>query len=115
MNGIDPDVDGIYTMRIDDLHLERLTTSPFHFTEGSAGMCGGGENRGVYSPDGTQIAYVRQKCGLGPNPSADESAAIELMAAGRYGATRARRTGRGQKPSRFADLMVAGWYEDCVR
>ena len=81
MSGIDPDVDGIYTLRIDDLHLERLTTSPFHFTEGSAGMCGGGENRAVYSPDGTQIAYVRQKCGLGPNPSADESAAIELMAA----------------------------------
>ena len=80
MSGIDPDVDGIYTMRIDDLHLERLTTSPFHFTEGSAGMCGGGENRAVYSPDGTRIAYIRQRCGLGANPSADESAAIDLMA-----------------------------------
>ena len=79
MSGIDPDVDGIYTMRIDDLHLERLTKSPFHFTEGSAGMCGGGENRAIYSPDGTQIAYVRQRCGLGANPSADESAAIVLM------------------------------------
>jgi Tol biopolymer transport system component len=80
MSGNDPDVDGIYTLRIDDLHLDRLTTSPFHFTEGSAGMCGGGENRAIYSPDGSRIAYVRQRCGLGANPSADESAAMEIMA-----------------------------------
>ena len=46
---------------------------------GSAGECGGGDGRAMYSPDGTTIAFVRQKCGTGANPSADESAAIVLM------------------------------------
>jgi Tol biopolymer transport system component len=74
------EVDGIYTLRIDDARLERLTESPYHYTEGSAGGCGGGDGRARYSPDGTQIAFIRQRCGTGSNPAADESAAIELMA-----------------------------------
>jgi Tol biopolymer transport system component len=79
MSGEDPDVDGIYTLRIDDAQVERLTTSPFHYTEGAAGGCGGGDGRAIYSPDGSRIAFIRQKCGMGANPSADESAAIEIM------------------------------------
>ena len=75
----EPDADGIYTLRIDDLELARLTESPFHTTQGSAGECGGGDGRALYSPDGTVIAFVRQKCGTGANPSAEESAAIVLM------------------------------------
>ena len=74
-----PDVDGIYLLSIDDLALERLTESPYHHTVGSSGECGGGDSRAMYSPDGTSIAFVRQKCGTGANPSADESAAIVLM------------------------------------
>lgn len=74
-----PEVDGIYTLRLDDARLERLTESPYHYTEGSAGGCGGGDARARYSPDGTQIAFIRQRCGTGSNPAADESAAIELM------------------------------------
>ena len=77
----EPDVDGIYTLRIDDLELERLTESPYHHAVGSAGECGGGDGRSMMSPDGSLIAFVRQRCGTGANPSADESAAIELMAA----------------------------------
>jgi WD40 repeat protein len=72
-------LDGIYTIRVDGSHLTRLTHSPYHDTVGSAGECGGGENRAVYSPNGTRIAYIRQKCGTGPDPSSDESAAIEVM------------------------------------
>jgi Tol biopolymer transport system component len=73
------EVDGVYTIGSDGSGLRRLTTSPYHDTLGSAGECGGGENRGTYSPDGTKIAFIRQKCGSGPDPSSDESAALELM------------------------------------
>jgi Tol biopolymer transport system component len=73
------ELDGIYTMRVDGSRLTRLTHSPYHDTVGSAGECGGGENRAVYYPDGGRIAYIRQKCGAGPDPSSDESAAIEMM------------------------------------
>jgi Tol biopolymer transport system component len=74
-----PEVDGIYTVKTDGTDLTRLTTSPYHFTQGTSGQCGGGQNRGVYSPDGSQIAFIEQRCGTGPRPDADESAAIELM------------------------------------
>jgi WD40 repeat protein len=74
-----PDLDGIYTIHADGTDLLRLTTSPFHHTVGSAGECGGGDDRAVFSPDGSQIAFVRQRCGTGVNPSSDESAAIEVM------------------------------------
>jgi Tol biopolymer transport system component len=78
--GPDPADDGIYLLGIANGAVRRLTTSPVHFTEGSAGQCGGGENRARYSPDGSLVAFIRQRCGTGANPSADESAAIELMA-----------------------------------
>ena len=78
-SGEHPDVDGIYTIRTDGSHLTRLTTSPFHDTVGTAGECGGGDGRGVYSPDGSQIVFIRQQCGTGPDPWSDETAAIERM------------------------------------
>jgi Tol biopolymer transport system component len=78
-SGTHHELDGIYTIRLDGSQLTRLTTSPFHDTVGTTGECGGGENRGVYSPDGAKIAFVRQKCGAGPDPSSDESGAIEVM------------------------------------
>jgi Tol biopolymer transport system component len=78
--GPDPAADGLYLVGIANGAVRRLTTSPVHFVEGSAGSCGGGENRARYSPDGSQVAFIRQRCGTGANPSADESAAIELMA-----------------------------------
>jgi Tol biopolymer transport system component len=80
-SGNDPDLDGIYTLRVDDLRLGRLTESPFHYTEGTAGACGGGDGRARYSPDASRIAFIRQRCGTGANPSATESGAIEIMAA----------------------------------
>jgi hypothetical protein len=72
---------GIYTVRADGTGVRRLTVSPFQFVSGPAGDCGGGENRAVYSPDGSRIAFVRQKCGEGRNPSADESASIVVIKA----------------------------------
>jgi Tol biopolymer transport system component len=72
-------LDGMYKVRTDGTHLVRLSTSPFHDTVGGAGECGGGDGRGVFSPDGTRIAFIRQKCGTGPDPSSDESAAIEVV------------------------------------
>jgi Tol biopolymer transport system component len=79
ISGIEPEVDGIYTMNTDGTDLMRLTHSPFHYTEGPAGACGGGDGRAVYSPDGELIAFIRQRCGTGPNPACDESAAILVM------------------------------------
>jgi Tol biopolymer transport system component len=79
ISGNQPDPDGIYLLRIRGSRLTRLTHSPFHVTTGAAGQCGGGEGHARYSPDGSMIAFIRHKCGSGPNPSSDESAGIELM------------------------------------
>jgi Tol biopolymer transport system component len=79
VSGTAPESDGIYTLRPDGSGLTQITRSPFHFTEGSAGGCGGGDSRGVFSPDGSRIAFIRQRCGTGPNPASDESAAIVVI------------------------------------
>lgn len=79
VSGTKPDPDGIYTLRPDGIGLARLTTSPFHTTRGTAGECGGGDGHGVFSPDGSKIAFIRQRCGAGANPSSDESSAIFVM------------------------------------
>jgi Tol biopolymer transport system component len=79
--GRSSDADGIYTLRLRDLRLVQLVRSPYHDTKGTAGECGGGDGRAIYSPDATRIAFIRQKCGNGANPSSDESAAIEIMSA----------------------------------
>jgi Tol biopolymer transport system component len=71
-----PEADGVYTVGIDGTGLTRLTTSPYHDTVGTAGECGGGQGRGVYAPDGSQIVFIEQRCGTGPDPSSDETAAI---------------------------------------
>jgi Tol biopolymer transport system component len=74
-----PAADGIYTIRVDGTGLTRLTTSPFHYTAGVSGGCGGGDGHAVYSPDALRIAFIRQRCGTGDNPSSDESSAIEVI------------------------------------
>ena len=73
--------DGIYTVDVASSTATRLTHSAYHDTVGTAGECGGGENRGVYSPDGKRIAYEQQKCGTGPDPSSDETGQIVVIAA----------------------------------
>ena len=78
----DPKAEGIYTVGVDGTGLQRLTSTPFHHTIGSTGECGGGDGRAAFSPDGSRIAFIRQRCGTGSNPSADESAAIEVIDAG---------------------------------
>ena len=82
MDGEDLTAYGIYTIRTDGTGLARVTESPYHYEEGSAGGCGGGENRGAFSPDGTRIAFVQQRCGEGANPSRDETAAIWVVGLG---------------------------------
>ena len=72
--------DGIYTIDVATSAATRLTHSLYHDTVGSAGECGGGENRGVFSPDGKRIAYEQQQCGTGPDPSSDESGQIVVIA-----------------------------------
>jgi len=77
----DPAKDGIYTVEVATGETKRLTTSPFHHVVGTAGECGGGEGRAVYSGDGRRFAYVQQKCGTGANPSDDEQGAIAVASA----------------------------------
>jgi Tol biopolymer transport system component len=73
--------DGIYTVDVATSTAMRLTKSAFHDTVGTAGECGGGENRGVYSPDGKRIVFEQQQCGTGPDPSSDESGQLVVIAA----------------------------------
>jgi len=68
--------DGIYLVQVATGKVTRLTHSRYHDVKGPAGECGGGESRGVYSPDGSQVAFEQQKCGTGPDPSSDEEGAI---------------------------------------
>jgi WD40 repeat protein len=75
------DTDGIYTLRLRDLTVVQLTHSPYHDTTGSAGECGGGDGRAIFSPRGALIAFIRQRCGGGANPASDESAGMEIMSA----------------------------------
>jgi TolB protein len=70
--------DGIYAVRADGTGLTRLTTSPFHDTQGSAGECGGGDSEADYSPDGTRFVFMRKRCGTGPDPSSDEAGALYM-------------------------------------
>ena len=79
--GPDPADDGIYTVDVASGAAKRLTTSPFHHVVGTAGECGGGEGRAVYSADGSRFAYVQQKCGAGADPSSDEVGAIAVASA----------------------------------
>ena len=72
----DPATDGIYSVRTDGTHLIRLTVSPYHEVVGTAGDCGGGDSRAVFSPDGKEFAFIRQKCGTGADPGFDETGAI---------------------------------------
>ena len=71
--------DGIYLVDVSSGRATRLTRSQDHDTVGTAGECGGGESRGVYSPDGRRIAYERQRCGTGPDPSSDESGSVVVI------------------------------------
>ena len=67
---------GIFTVRPDGSNLVHLTVSPYAQTDRSGGSCGGGDGRGVFSPDGAQYAFIRQKCAAGPQPDVGETGAI---------------------------------------
>jgi Tol biopolymer transport system component len=73
--------DGIYAVDVATSTAKRLTHSPYHDTVGTAGECGGGESRGVFSPDGKRIAFEEQQCGTGADPSSDESGQLVVIAA----------------------------------
>jgi Tol biopolymer transport system component len=79
--GPDSKNDGIYSVDVATGTAKRLTTSAFHHVVGTAGECGGGEGRAVYSGDGSRFAYVQQKCGDGADPSSDEQGAIAVSSA----------------------------------
>ena len=79
--GPDPNDDGIYSVDIATGKTTRLTTSAYHHVVGTAGECGGGEGRAVYSGDGNRFAYEQQKCGTGADPSSDEQGSIVVASA----------------------------------
>ena len=84
--GPDEKNDGLYSVDVATGAATRLTTSPYHHVVGTAGECGGGEGRAVYSGDGSRFAYVQQKCGTGADPSSDEQGAIAVASADGSGA-----------------------------
>jgi Tol biopolymer transport system component len=69
-------LEGIYSIHADGSGLARMTTSPYHDTQGAAGECGGGDSEADYSPDGGRFVFMRKRCGTGPDPSSDEAAAL---------------------------------------
>lgn len=70
-------LDGLYSVRAaDGGDLTRLTRSPFHDTTRALGECGGGDIPADFSPDGTRFVFIRKQCGSGPDPAANESAAL---------------------------------------
>jgi Tol biopolymer transport system component len=79
--GPDPNDDGIYTVDVATGSTTRLTTSAYHHVVGTAGECGGGEGRAVYSGDGSRFAYEQQQCGTGADPSSDEQGSIVVASA----------------------------------
>ena len=84
--GPDETNDGLYSVDVATGAATRLTTSAYHHVVGTAGECGGGEGRAVYSGDGSRFAYVQQKCGTGADPSSDEQGAIAVASADGSGA-----------------------------
>jgi Tol biopolymer transport system component len=75
-DGLSHDHDGIYRIGVDGTGLAELTVSPFFETVGTQGDCGGGDNRAVFSPDGKQFAFIRQRCGPDADPSYGETGAL---------------------------------------
>ena len=71
-----PAVEGIYSLRADGTDLRRLTTTPYHFTVGAKGGCGGGDEEESFSPDESQFVFRRKRCGHGPEPWVDAKAAL---------------------------------------
>jgi hypothetical protein len=84
--GPDPADDGIYAVDVATAAVKRLTTSAYHHVTGTAGECGGGEGRAVFSGDGKRFAFEQQKCGNGANPSDDEQGDIVIANADGSGA-----------------------------
>ena len=72
-----PDTEGIYSFNAaDGSDVVRITTSPNPGVVGAAGECGGNDFNASYSPDGTEIVFVRGKCGGAANPSDDQTGAL---------------------------------------
>ena len=55
---------------------------------GSKSECGGGDVAGDFSPDGTQLVFMRTWCGSGDDPVANQQAAIYVVDATGRGAPR---------------------------
>ena len=76
-----PESEGIYSIGLDGTDLTRITASPNPSVEGSVSSCGGNDFAPAYSPDGTQIAFLRAECGPGEDPSAGQQATLCVVRA----------------------------------
>ena len=76
-----PETEGIYSFNAaDGSDVVRITSSPNPGVVGTAGECGGNDFNAAYSPDGTEIVFVRGTCGGGSNPSDDQTGAMYRVA-----------------------------------
>jgi Tol biopolymer transport system component len=72
-----PESNGVYSIRSSDgSDLTRLTVGAFPPVFTDQGTCGGGDQPGSYSPDGSRFVFTRTKCGSGPVPDRNQSAAL---------------------------------------
>jgi Tol biopolymer transport system component len=74
-----PDTEGIYVLGTDGSGLTQVTVSPNPSVVGDAGSCGGNDFAPTFSPDGERIAFLRARCGSGPDPSSDQAASIWIV------------------------------------
>jgi Tol biopolymer transport system component len=68
--------------------VRRLSSGANPGVKGTTSECSGGDSPGAFSPDGTEIAFVRHQCGSKPDPVADEQAGIYVADADGSGSPR---------------------------
>jgi len=77
VSGEHPELGGIYSIRASDgSHLTRLISDAFPGVFTDKGSCGGGDQPGSYSPDGSRFVFTRTKCGAGPVPDRNQQGAL---------------------------------------
>jgi hypothetical protein len=74
-----PATEGIYTLAVDGSALTQITVSPNPGVVGPEGACSGNDIAPAFYPDAEHVAFIRTKCGTGPDPALDKTATIGVV------------------------------------